>query len=484
MTRGSPSRMPPLSSTASVARGFASPTHASHSSAAALGGCPLEADDIFIEIMVKGSSTCNVGVAKDLGSTRTNLIVERSFFVVPLSANGRQVRRPYRSAKIALDDIQVAVNASPEEGILFGQSVLKSDEVALVTSWLVANYSLASLQRTSVLIFQDLEASQTRDPRLAECLEQRALVVAEASGRRASQEAEADTTSTGGSLRRTTRGLSVTSRGVSNASASNIDMGSRQITLSLLQEKESIEDTLAQFNQKIALFAMDDPATAEMLLPAKIDLEGKLRHLRAQLASLGATETEHSGRPGGTVSDHLDDAEYDCDFPRGQDYVTDTHENYEMNDSSEDQIDLRMALPIEGSEYDVPFLRNTSGRDGYISSCDEDTMSSEVRLDHSGGTGPEFVIDLGVPKRKEEFSSLKVKIPVKFENDGADMPLHASAFDDETFNIPISPVMKSDFSPRCGFGSTADHCSDLESSTVTQYARNRGALKSWYKPDA
>jgi hypothetical protein len=44
--------------------------------------------------------------------------------------------------------------------------------------------------------------------------------------------------------------------------------------------------------------------------------------------------------------------------------------------------------------------------------------------------------------------------------------------------------MKSDFSPRCGFGSTADHCSDLESSTVTQYARNRGALKSWYKPDA
>lgn len=482
MLRSSSPRASPFSSNASVTRGFASTGTASESSTTPAIPRPLEAEDVEIELMVNGSSTSATGQSHLIGRSKARLVVERSFFVVPLNAEGKQMRRPNQTPRIGVDDIQVIVIASPEEGLLFGSSVLKSDEVELITTWLVKNYSLASLQRTSVQIFQDLEASHASNPRRAESLEQRALVVAEASGRRATQEADADSANSKGRLRRTTRGMPASTRYASGATRRSAE-GSRQRKSTLLEEKQNIEDTLLQFNQKIAMFAMDDPATAEMLMPAKFDLEDKLRHLRAQLASLGATESEHSGDAKDEACVHKEEGRGDLHNKRSHEYATDAFDNDDISEeSSEDNIDLRMALPIEGSEYDLPFIRSSSGRSGYISSSDGDLSPGNYLASTPTAVGAEYVIDLGQPERRHASATREQALDFALENVDRNVQLHENSLDDETFNICNSPVATSDFSPRICSGSTVDSSSDLEASAGA-HVKRRGSGNNWYRAD-
>lgn len=433
MMRG-PSRVSTFSSSTSLSRGFTANTAGSESSSATAICRPLEPEDVVIEITLNGSTTNATGQSLLIERSETHIVIERSFFIVPLTVEGKQIRRPCHPPAVAMEDIIVAVNCSPEEGLLFGSSVLKSDEIELVTSWLVENYSLASLQRISVQIFQDLQASQVNNPRLAESLEQRAHVVAEASGRRATQEAEADTANSGGGLRRTTKGITASTRDNANARIRNAE-SNRQKKVTLMQEKQSIEDTLQQFNQKIAMFSKEDPATAEMLMPAKLDLEGKLRHLRAQLASLGATESEHSGASCLKEPSQQEHKDRDDPMSPTNEYVADSFTDDTSDDSSDDyDTDCKMALPIEGSEYDVPFVSNASGRDGYISSSSDETLTQGAPLGNKPSSGAEYVIDLGQIQKKLSVGS-----------DSGNTTMHDRKPDDETLYICKSPVLKSDF---------------------------------------
>lgn len=481
MLRGAPAPRQ-FSATASVTRGFDAPA-SSESSAASASLRPLEPEDVVIEILVDGHSARPLAHASPLDDAQTQHIVERSFFVVPLSATGRPTRRPLRSVRVALNDIFVAVNVSPEEGLLYGCSTLKSDEVEVVTAWLVSNYSLASLRRTSVQIVQDLDAAQERDPRLAESLEQRALVVAEATGRRAAEEAASEESGSRGGLRRTTRSMPPPVARRTPAADAAFGGHKRRRKADIIQETDCIEETLAQFNRKIAMFAVEDPATAEMLMPAKLDLESKLRHLRAQLASFGVNSDVASagGVRGNALTPSAEAAEQFAPDPHAPE-----DEYMREESSSDDENDLRMALPIDGSEYDVPFTSSVSGRDGYVSSCDEEgDVAAVVRRP------AEYVIDLSGSRSRPGRLALERSGHPDSEGDGADQPPPSSGrpVDDETFHLPTSPAMKSDFytprdSPRDS-NSTVDYTSDLERAAAATPRTSRGAnRKSWYSPSS
>lgn len=406
-------------------------------------------------------------LAQSIANAPTEHIVERSFFTTPLNARGRPIRRPVSSLRIDLKSIQISVNSSPEEALLFGKSMLKSDEIEVVTSWLYKNYSLAALQRASVQVVQELEIEQENNPGLIDALEQRALVVAEATSRRAVDEAAKDDGGDGGHLRR------VRTRGLARPRVNNEEK--RRKKTELLSEKDTLEETLASFNSKIAMFAVEDPATAEMLMPAKLDLEGKLRHVLAQLASCGvASEEAKKEVPWAASPTGVGHAGPFEEVPERVEFVPQPLEYMDEDSSSEDERDLRMALPIDGSEYDMPLKTCMSGRDDYISSCDEEDGTKFKKV----GTA-QFVIDLSGARSKglgedSDFGEISLK-----EEQG----LVEEKLDEmSTINIPTSPVVKSDFmqrrteSPR-----SQGYDSDLETRTPRGKRQPRN---TWYESGA
>lgn len=473
MLRGTPvQRTSTFSSATSTTRGFETNTGSVSSSASCLLR-PLQPEDVVIEVIIDDSRVASLSPPPGLLEAEAQHVVERSFFVVPLDSHGRPTRRPTGSMKVVLNEIDVSVSTTPEESLLFGSSMLKADEISHITDWLVGQYSLESLQRMSVQIVQDLEMAQERDPRLGEAIEQRALVVAEATGRRASDEAARDDNH-GGGLRRTTRGMAP------DTGSSRRETLRRQRKLSILQEKQSIEDTLAQFNQKIAMFATEDPATAEMLMPAKLDLENKLRHIRAQLAALGEdTASPRMGQGGDAPSLHGDDIHREPAAARRDQFVPEPYQHDEYMDdesSSEDENDLRMALPIDGSEYDLPFINDASGRDGYVSSDDSEFFAEEIgSSSQRPAADAEFVIDLSTSKTQigEELVTGDSG-HIDLGSEIADQPCRGDLDSDETNISMSSPAKRTNFESSSRGSSpkgTEDYSSDLERNTTPRSVR-------------
>jgi hypothetical protein len=83
----------------------------------------------------------------------------------------------------------------------------------------------------------------------------------------------------------------------------------------------------------------------------------------------------------------------------------------EIASSTEDEDDCRMALPIEGSEHDIPFLGEVSGSAGYVSGQterDEDEETSrndDVQKSKDFAFGAPYVIDLSSFKESNRHGS-------------------------------------------------------------------------------
>jgi hypothetical protein len=408
---------------------------------------PLEPEHVEISVLSDLSQPPpgTIRTSLDL-SLSTQHIVERSHFVVALDAAGRPTRRLVRPHVIQLSDILISIPVSHAEHLLFGSALLKPDELDFIGVWLADNYTLAALQRASVHIVTALDRAQMDDLRSVEPLEQRAGVVAEATGRRANMDAARDhvrrdavdvgvsmnsaaggrnvSTNCSGSaarlgtgvgrlgvgeggtaLRRTTRAMGVRDGKVGGPRK-------RPRKPELLQERQSIQDTLVHFNSKIAMFTAEDPAMAEMLMPARDDLEAKLRYVNAQLASCGGDSVYNLASPirvhemadigGNDASGDANNASGRRIFGAfGNGNQTSVSSSPDIGDiaavpepfvppaqigddairddsSSEDADDFRMALPIDGSEYDLP-LQYQSGRkraDGYVSTSDDEDAAS------------------------------------------------------------------------------------------------------------
>lgn len=446
-------------------RGFNSAASASSSVTTTLPR-PLTPEDVYIEIVMDGTVTALNNLAPAIANAPTQHIVERSFFTTPLNARGKPVRRPVRPLRIEMKSIQVSVTSSPEEGLFFGKSMLKADEVEVVTTWLFKNYSLAALQRASIQVVHELHNAEENDDRLVEALEQRALVVAEATSRRAEDEAKADDSGGNGTLQR------VRPRGLARPQVNKEEK--RRKKEKLLVEKESVEETLTVFNTKIAMFAVEDPATAEMLMPAKLDLESKLRHILAQLASCGVGSNE-ARRHAAQVSAPADGYHVTEDVSVRQEFVPEPLEHLDQESSSSDESDCAMAVPIDGSECDGPIISCSSERGGYVSSCDSVEAGEENKLRKFATRSAEFVIDLS--RSTKRIGPRSQDVGNELDLGEISLGLDQCLVDDglnETLNIPLSPVGKTDFADRSlKFGG---YSSDLESCTL----RSSRNARNWY----
>lgn len=449
-------------------RGFNSVASAS-SCIATTFSRPLTAEDVYIEIVMDGTVTALTSLAPSIANAPTQHIVERSFFTTPLNARGKPVRRPVRPLRIDMKSIQVSVSSSPEEGLLFGKSMLKADEVDVVIAWLYKNYSLAALQRASMQVVHELDNAEENDDRLVEALEQRALVVAEATSRRAEDEAKADDSGGNGTLRR------VRTRGLARPRVNKEEK--RRQKEKLLVEKESVEETLVVFNTKIAMFAVEDPATAEMLLPAKLDLENKLRHILAQLASCGVG-SDDARQHTAQVPAPADCYQVTEDASAREEFVPEPLAYMDQESSSSDASDCAMAIPIEGSECDVPIISCSSKRDGYVSSCDSGEAGEEYKLKKFAARSAEFVIDLTRSTERIGSRSQDVDVGNEMDLGEINLGLDQCLVDDglnETLNIPLSPVGKTDFAD--GTFKPGGYSSDLESCT----RRSLRNARTWYR---
>jgi hypothetical protein len=173
----------------------------------------------------------------------------------------------------------------------------------------------------------------------------------------------------------------------------------------LLEERKTIEETIASFKIKIARFELEDMATAQLLVPAKLDLEEKLRLMNISIEHCKEDSSDPTPRTPQTrpETDSLDEAGLASSI------ITVCQQCSTMTDdqesSSEDDEDFRMALPIDGSEYDVPYISAISGKTGYSSgqtdsSDDENSIHTNrsLRAIEHTSFGAEYIIDLSSSK--------------------------------------------------------------------------------------
>lgn len=444
--------------------------------------CPLRPEDVVIQIVLDaGMTALDQRIASMVDEH--SVIVEHSFLVVPMDSRGRPLRRLVRHMNIDLEDIRFHVNVSDAEMLFYSNRILNQTELERIGAWLAANYSLGALQRTSVRIVQELNAATIdRQDATAERLEQRALVVAEATGMRAAADADSDAhipsqgrmfgggttgAGTGNGLRRVSAGGRRAARG----GASTRDEGKRRRRSKLLEERQTMEDTLAQFEAKIAMFALEDPETAEMLMPAKLDLQMKLRGLQAELAAYG-----------GDVGSVVEKASQRADNGRAP-YVPSEPllAEYDSNDSTEDEEDLRQARRMGGSECELTSAlpRTTSGRTDYVSS--ESNLSRESSCEFVSGCrrreeqSAQFVIDLaGADDSASDGSAASGD--ERHSRFGSPQNIkQASHSPHDTRNVERSPTMKSDFQyRRADLQDDSEDCSDLERDAEKNKLRRRG----------
>lgn len=415
-------------------------------------------------------------------------LVERSYFLVPLDTNGQPTRKLPEQESIDLADIAVRFRMSQEEVAFFDDRALRTGEVGDIAKWFAANYSLDRLKRLSVRLVQDLDSVHRSASALSEALGQRAQLVADATGQRAVSDSSADVESgTGSSSQR------IREREEGQNGERHVDEAYRRRPrrVNLIEEKKSIEDALNAFNAKLAMFETEDPASAEMLLPAKLDLEQKLRNINVQLAATGGDAYRISKPSSSAVRpekieeapQHIDTNSYTS---RG--YVPD-FPDYQDLSSSDDENDYGMAKPIHGSEYDTPFATTDSLRSGYVSGDTGSGSESDHARAEFADRGPlsmsnlaSYVIDLEATSR--DLSALYAgESPdhgptLDKRSRQCDMGKTAKAsrgnsIATDTSALAPSPTMKSDFARRTSMEDGDGNSSDLEKSRPYRRQRPR-----------
>jgi len=274
-----------------------------------------------------GAST---DAANDAASTATN----RGATAVAGGGWGRTAPR-----WASLSDLGVAIVCGEREHLFYDRQVLTSVQVDDVSAWLVEAVPLAALQRVSAALMADVDhataaeldgdaaadASPNRRPsRLQAALDQRLMMVAEATGKRAMAEAEADAGGPPGAraaavdpakrgpidweaavsdaaLRARPGGRQAGSGGAGGGGRGRSGGGGssakrRRPLGELLAERSTLQETLSRFEAQLESFCdADGEELAEMLRPAMRELAEQLRLVNAQIAVSGGDAAGGSG---------------------------------------------------------------------------------------------------------------------------------------------------------------------------------------------
>jgi hypothetical protein len=363
----------------------------------------LEPEDVVIEILADGATRLSRSkLSFPAFGAAAHVLTERSYFVIPRDTKGRPTRKLVHDMKIVVGDVQIQCVVHPHEVLLYTRTLLNSNQVKAATDWLVQNYSLDRLQRASAHVVQEIDSSQTQDDRhaiLEDALKQRAMIVAEATAQRAALEAATEDSSRSPVLKRVVRHVPHNTR--KPTEKRHVEPLKHLHHAQLLEERKTIEETIASFKVKIAHFELEDMATAQLLVPAKLDLEEKLRLVNISIEHCKEESSDPTPRTPQTrpETDSLDEARLATSV------ITVYQHSSAMTDdqgsSSEDDEDFRMALPIDGSEYDVPYIKAISGKTGYSSgqtdsSDDENSIhkNRSLRAIEQTSFGAEYIIDL------------------------------------------------------------------------------------------
>lgn len=276
-----------------------------------------------------------VGVVGDAASDATNVGGGRATGTAGEAAWGRVALK-----WASLADLGLSVICGERERHFHSRHVLTSVQVDEVGAWLVEAVPLAALQRVSAALMHEadvvaadalasgvLPAAPGRRPsRLQAALDQRIMMVAEATGKRAMAEAEADAggppsaaavpladSRRGGPVDweaavrlATMRTRPADRRGVgagegghgdSSGDGRRLSAQPRRPLAELLVERVTLQETLSRFEAQLESYdGADGEDLAEMLRPAMRELAEQLRLLNAQVVAAGEDAT--SGREG------------------------------------------------------------------------------------------------------------------------------------------------------------------------------------------
>lgn len=233
-----------------------------------------------------------------------------------------------------LGHLHCSVAIAEEERWLYGDKDLPSHKLQALEDWLPVNLSFATLQRVSTFLLTSSTAPTT-------AVDQRIRVLAEATVQRASLEADVDSSAraAGSEEKKKKKGFkgfslpgkkhksssAAAAKGCNGGAAAvspgrsrmNWEVASsegaafrrraagagggttKMTTAELLAEKRSVEETLARFDAQLAALAAgggdDDGDMAGMLLPARQELDERLRGINAQLVAGGAVTNVKPG---------------------------------------------------------------------------------------------------------------------------------------------------------------------------------------------
>lgn len=233
-----------------------------------------------------------------------------------------------------LGHLHCTIAIAEEERWLYGDKDLPSHKMQALEDWLPVNLSFATLQRVSTFLLTSSTAPTA-------AVDQRIRVLAEATVQRASLEADVDSSApaAGNEEKKKKKGFkgfslpgkklksssATAAKGVNGAATAVIPGRSRMnweiassegaafrrraagagrgatkmTTAELLAEKRSVEETLARFDAQLAALAAgggdDDGDMAGMLLPARQELDERLRGLNAQLVAGGTVTNVKPG---------------------------------------------------------------------------------------------------------------------------------------------------------------------------------------------
>lgn len=234
-----------------------------------------------------------------------------------------------------LGHLEALIVISEEERWLYGDKELPGHKLEALEDWLSVHMPFATLQRVSAFLLTASTAPSA-------AVEQRIRVLAEATATRAALEADVDSSAlvTGGEEKKKKKGFkgfslpgkkrkpssassAKSSSGAAAAAASprrscmNWEQASsegaafrrraagasgggtaKMTTAELLTEKRSVEETLARFDAQLAALAAsgdDGGDMADMLLPARQELDERLRGINARLVAGGAVTNVKPG---------------------------------------------------------------------------------------------------------------------------------------------------------------------------------------------
>lgn len=275
-----------------------------------------------------------VGVATDAAGDAASTSGGRATETAGEAAWGRVAHK-----WATLADFGLSVICGERERQFHSRLVLTSVQVDEVGAWLVEAVPLAALQRISAALMHEADAAAAdaltsgqvpaapgrRLSRLQAALDQRIMMVAEATGKRAMAEAEADVggppqaaavpladTRRGGPVdweaavrdatmracpaARRGRGGGDGFHGGCNSDGKRSSVKPRRTLAELLAERVTLQETLSRFEAQLESFdGADGEELAEMLRPAMRELAEQLRLLNAQVVAAGGDASELGG---------------------------------------------------------------------------------------------------------------------------------------------------------------------------------------------